>query len=72
MKPNQAGGDLKALHYASLKNVDDFLYLGWWIDCSSKDANVRIGKACPHFINWIQLEIGAFLRSEDWIFQGND
>ena len=29
----------------SLKNVDDFLFLGSSIDCCSKDVNVRIGKA---------------------------
>ena len=29
----------------SLNNVDDFLYLGSWIDCCSKEANIRIGKA---------------------------
>ena len=33
------------LNGESLKNVDDFLYLGSWIDCCSKDVNVRIGKA---------------------------
>ena len=41
---NQGEGDLKALNDEPLKNVDDFLYVGWWIDCCSKGVNVRIGK----------------------------
>ena len=45
IKLNQDEGDLKALNGESLKNVDDFLYLGWLIGCCSKDVNVRIGKA---------------------------
>ena len=45
IKFSQDEGDLKALNGESLKNVDDFLYLGSWIDCCSKDVNVRIGKA---------------------------
>ena len=45
IKFNQGEGDLNALNGESLKNVDDFLYLGSWIDCCSKDVNVIIGKA---------------------------
>ena len=45
MKFKQGEGDLKALQDESLKNVDDFFYLGSWSDCCSKDVNVRIGKA---------------------------
>ena len=45
MEFNQAEGDLKVLDGESLKNVDDFLYLGSWTDCCSKAVNVRIGKA---------------------------
>ena len=45
IKFNQGEGALKALNSESLKNVDDFLYLGSRIDCCSKDVNVRIGKA---------------------------
>ena len=45
MQFNQGGRDLKALNGESLRNVDDFLYLGSWIDCCSTDVNVRIGKA---------------------------
>ena len=45
IKFNQGEGDLKALNSEYLKNVDDFLYLGSWIECCSKDVNVRIGRA---------------------------
>ena len=44
IKFNQGEGDLKALNDESLKNVDDFLYLGSCIDCCFKDVNVRMGK----------------------------
>ena len=48
-KFNQGEGDPKVLNDQSLKNVGDFLYLESWIDCCSKDVNVRIGKAwCVH------------------------
>ena len=39
---NQDEEDIKALNGESVKNVDDFLYLGSWIDCCSKDVNVRL------------------------------
>ena len=45
IKFNLGEGDLTALNRESLKNVDSFLYLGSWIDCCSKDVNVRKGKA---------------------------
>ena len=45
IKFNQDGGDINALNGKSLKNVEDFLYLGSWIDCCSTDVTVRIGKA---------------------------
>ena len=35
----------KCLTVIFLKNVDGFLYLGSWINCCSKDVNVRIGKS---------------------------
>ena len=59
IKFNQGKGDLKALNGESLKNVDDFLYLGSWMDCCSKDVNVRIGKA------WSALhKLDTILKSE--------
>ena len=45
VKFNQGEGDLKAVNGESLKNVDDFLYLGSLIDYCSVDVNVRTGKA---------------------------
>ena len=38
------------LNGEALKNDGDFLYLGSWSDCYSKDVNVSIGKArsAPH------------------------
>ena len=44
IKFNQGEGDLKALNVVFLKNIDDFLYLGSWTDCCSKDVNLRRGK----------------------------
>ena len=44
IKFNQGEGDLNALNGGSLKNVD-FRYLGSWIDCCSRDVNVKTGKA---------------------------
>ena len=49
IKFNQGEENLKALNGESLKNVDDFLYLESWIDCCSKDVNIRIGKAWSAF-----------------------
>ena len=42
---NQGEGNIKVLNIETLKNVDDLLYLGLWIDCCSKDVNVRIRNA---------------------------
>ena len=39
------------LNGESLKNVDDFFYLGSWIDCCSKVENVRIRKAWSALYN---------------------
>ena len=59
MKFNQGEGDLKAFNGESFKNVDDFLFLGSWIDCCSEDVNVRIGKA------WSALhKLGGKWKSE--------
>ena len=43
IKFSQGKGDPKALSRGSLKDVDDFLYLGSWTDYCSKD--LRIEKA---------------------------
>ena len=59
IKFNQGEGDLKASN--GELNVDDFLYLGSWIDCCSKDVNLRKEKRGVHFINWIQFGKGSFL-----------
>ena len=48
IKFNQGEGDLKALNGESLKNIEDFRYLGSWIGCCSKDVNVRIERRGPH------------------------
>ena len=40
IKFNQGEGVFKALNGESLTNVDDFLFLGSWADCCSKDVNV--------------------------------
>ncbi|KAK2561469.1 hypothetical protein P5673_015438 [Acropora cervicornis] len=42
---NQAEGDLVTLEGNKLKQVDNFKYLGSWIQSSEKDMNIRIGKA---------------------------
>ena len=36
---------LKSLSGADIEHVDDFLYLGSWVDTSEKDLNTRIAKA---------------------------
>ena len=46
---NQPVGDLVTLGGNKLKQVDNFKYLGSWIQSSEKDMNVRIGQA------WIAL-----------------
>ena len=61
MKLNQSERDLKALNGESSKNVDDFLYLGSWTDCCSKDVNVRIGKAWSALQNLIHFGNRSFL-----------
>ena len=45
VKFNESEGNPKVLNGESLKNIDDFLCLESWIDCCSKDVNVRIGTA---------------------------
>jgi len=42
---NQAEGDLVTLEGNKLKQVDNFKYLGSWIQSSEKDMNIRIGQA---------------------------
>ena len=44
IKFNQGEGYRTALGVESIKNVDCFLYLGSWIDCCTKDVNVKIEK----------------------------
>ena len=46
---NQPVGDLVTLGGNKLKQVDNFKYLGSWIQSSEKDMNIRIGQA------WIAL-----------------
>ena len=45
IKFNESEVDLRALNGESLKNLEEFLYLGSWIDCCSKDVSIRIGMA---------------------------
>ena len=61
IKVNQGEGDLKALKDESLKHVDDFLYLGSWLGCCSKDLAVRMERRGLHFINLIQFGNRSFL-----------
>ena len=42
---NQPEGDLVTLEGNKLKQVDNFKYLGLWIQSSEKDMNIRIGQA---------------------------
>ena len=42
---NQPVGDLVTLVGNKLKQVDNFKYLGSWIQSSEKDMNIRIGQA---------------------------
>ena len=42
---NQPVGDLVTLEGNKLKQVDNFKYLGSWIQSSEKDMNIRIGQA---------------------------
>ena len=42
---NQDGGEMKSLDDYKLKCVDDFVYLGSWINSCKKDVGVRINKA---------------------------
>ena len=42
---NQPVGDLVTLRGKKLKQVDNFKYLGSWIQSSEKDMNIRIGRA---------------------------
>ena len=46
---NQPVGDLVSLGENKLKQVDNFKYLGSWIQSREKDMNIRIGQA------WIAL-----------------
>ena len=41
---NQAEGDLVSLEGNKLKQVDNFKYLGSWIQSCEKDMNIRIGQ----------------------------
>ena len=43
---NQEEGDLVTLDGNKLKEVDNFKYLGAWIQSREKDMNVRLGQAC--------------------------
>ena len=45
MSFNQPEGVLNTIEGTKLKQVNDFLYLGSWINSCEKDINVRIGKA---------------------------
>ena len=45
MSFNQQQGSLKSLSQNDIKEVDDFLYLGSWINTTEKDLSVRIAKA---------------------------
>ena len=42
---NQDEGDLKTLDGDVLNQVEDFQYLGAWLNTCSKDINIRIGRA---------------------------
>ena len=42
---NQDGGEMKSLDDHKLKCVDDFVYLGSWINSCKKDVDVTINKA---------------------------
>ena len=42
---NQDGGEVKSLDNHKLKCVDDFVYLGSWINSCKKDIDVRTTKA---------------------------
>ena len=42
---NQLVGDLVTLGGNKLKKVDNFKYIGSWIQSSDKDMNIRIGQA---------------------------
>ena len=42
---NQDEGDLKTIDGDVLNQVEDFQYLGAWLNTCSKDINVRIGRA---------------------------
>ena len=42
---NQDAGAITTVEGHTLKQVDDFQYLGSWIDTCSKDISIRIGKA---------------------------
>ena len=42
---NKDGGEMKSLDDHKLKCVDDFVYLGSWINSCKKDVGVRINKA---------------------------
>ena len=41
----QAGGTLASKTGKDLKKVDDFLYLGSWVNTTERDLSVRIAKA---------------------------
>ena len=45
MSYNQPEGDFITLNGSKLKQVDDFLYLGSWVNSCDKDINVRIAKS---------------------------
>ena len=49
---NQDGGEMKSLDDHKLKCVDDFVYLGSWINSCKKDVDVRINKAWQHYESW--------------------
>ena len=44
MSYNVPQGDLRTLNRSALENVEDFQYLGAWVDESGKDIEVRIAK----------------------------
>lgn len=65
MLHNQPEGDLVTLEGNKLKQIDNFKYLGLWIQSSEKEMNVGIGQAwsaCNKMMNVWKLNLQRHLK----------
>ncbi len=69
----QAGGTLTSKTGKDLKKVDDFLYLGSWVNTTERDLSVRIAKAwamgCIQQTRY-HLEVNTQQKAQGSILQG--